>query len=95
MRHETVDWLVPEFLLPALINGDYSGLLSSEEYAVKDLFAQADEIADEDGAVTWHWSVDDDSDYGFHRNHDVAGIGACECALIQQVLMFDEDDGEC
>lgn len=78
-----LDYTVPEFYLPYLINGDSSGLNEQEVTAVNQWYDH------EFGNVIGHFSFDNDIESSFHWRHDLSsyGILACECVDIQFVVM--------
>jgi hypothetical protein len=90
MNIDTINWTIPDFLLPSLFNGDNSGLTDDEVAALEDIEEQAQKIAAAAGADSWHWSAEPDDEAAFYQSHDARGIGACNCVTIQQVLMIKE-----
>jgi hypothetical protein len=85
MRIDIIDWTIPDFLLPNLINGDDSGLTDNEIAATTSINSHAQRVATATGATSWRWSPAVDQ-AGFCNSHDAKGIGACDCVIVHQVL---------
>jgi len=75
-------YLIPDFYLSYIFNGDDSGL-NQEEKEAFDKFAQ-DKTKN---LKAWHFACDDPHDSSFHKWHDMTpyGILACDCVLIEIV----------
>lgn len=76
---------IPEFYLPALINGDDNGLTKKEISAIDQWYAK------EIGKSIGHFG--DYEEEGFCHRHELTpyGILACECVLIDFIIMEDSD----
>lgn len=90
MNIDTIDWTIPDFLLPSLFNEDNSGLTDDEVAALDNIEKLAQKIAAAAGADSWHWSAEPDDEATFYQSHDARGIGAYNCVTIQQVLLTEE-----
>lgn len=69
LEEREIDWTdykIPTWALPALINGDYSGLTDEEE----DMLIRFEKQVIRDAGKPGHWGVDDDEPY-FSRNNDI------------------------
>lgn len=87
----TITYTIPEFLLPALINGDTSGLEDDEMLALDRLEDSARECLESHNARSCHWSPNDE--YGsFALDHDAVGILACDCVEVDLVLVGAEEE---
>lgn len=96
MNITKLNYVIPTFFLPALINDDYSGLTDDEECAIIAFLADskhdAREAIDSEATLkpvlyqSMHWSYDSESDY-FCKYHDVHHlIGACVCTKVELVV---------
>ena len=84
---ETFEFTIPIFYLPALINGDYSGLIDFELEALQAFHKKIVEINDVDYPESTSFTLsvlDEDNEPAFSRFHDLHGIRATYC---QQVIM--------
>lgn len=84
---ETFEFTVPTFYLPALINGDHTGLSDREVEALSSFYKKIVEINDIDYPESTSFTLsvpDEDNEPAFSRFHDLHGISATDC---QQVIM--------
>ena len=72
---KTVEYILPEFCLSPLVNGDYSGLSEEDTSAIVDFLA--DELRNHPKL----WPLGPGEDCGFMRYHDLQpyGVLACDC----------------
>ncbi len=84
----TVEFTLPEFWAPALINGDTSGL-EAEEIKQIDAFMAAN--AD---AQTFNVTCDAEEEPSFHHNHDASfyGVLACSCRTYQFTQRVSDEE---
>lgn len=87
MRHETVEYDVLAAFIPAIINGDETGLTDDEVGELDDFMGEAAEFAQRrSGYRSHHWTTDARG----------AGFGRCEISAcfgdretLQLVIMLD------
>lgn len=53
---EEIPYRLPSWALPAIINGDVSGLAPHEIHSINDLQREAAELSAQNGASHWHWT---------------------------------------
>jgi len=86
MKHETVEYDVLADFLPAIINGDMTGLSDHEEEDLMEFMAEAEEFArGRPGYRSHHW--DTGGEAGFGRCEISACLGERE--TLQLVIMLD------
>lgn len=73
---KTIEYTIAEYYLPALINGDYTGLSDEAEYDLEMFLAKVN-------LPTGHWSQEDYSKE--FAKCDVSGLMS-ECAHIDYVV---------
>lgn len=86
MRHETVDYDVLDVFIPAIINGDDTGLTDEEVCELDDFMSAAAAFAwERSGYRSHHWTTGGES--GFGRCEISACLGDRE--ILQLVIMLD------
>lgn len=89
MRHETVDYDVLSHFIPAIINGDETGLTDYESIELGEFISEAETFAKKrPGYRSHHWSVADSS--GFGRCEITACYGDRE--TLQLVIMYEQGE---
>lgn len=86
MRHETVEYDVLDVFIPAIINGDETGLTDDEVCELDDFMSEADAFARaRPGYRSHHWATGGEA--GFGRCEVSACFGDRE--TLQLVIMLD------
>ena len=86
MKTDVVEYFIAEEFLPALINGDETGLTDDESKNLEALVYFAEKYAEQSGATHWHWSAGEE--YGFTVD-EVTGMYG-NCYNVEQVLFFKD-----
>ena len=84
METYTITYKVGKHFLPAIINGDYTGLAKEDEIDLEKFLKRAEKIAKETGAKSWHLDYKDDG-----TNFTVCEICHfyCDCTTLVQVIL--------
>lgn len=80
-RYETYEYVLPTYALPALVNGDTSGLEDCEIQAIED-FEQS--VIKRHGVG--HWSQKSNADHYFAHYNDIDGSLGNDCEDWQYVV---------
>ena len=75
MVHSIGTYQIPSWALPALINGDTSGLSDSEESALEDFVYELSDIRIDDGARISGLIFNPLGDAYFSNRNDIDGLG--------------------
>ena len=87
---DTLEFTIPVYYLPAIINGDHSGLTDEEEKAINKFWKNIVAIYDEDypESASFHLDVpDEDNEPAFSSFHEMSELGACDCQQVNMILM--------
>jgi hypothetical protein len=76
-----VEFIVPDWAMSALINGDFSGMDDEDELEVKDFM---NSVAEEFGNAHFLLADEEDRDMGFRHSNDISNKGSnCEKVFIR------------
>lgn len=90
IKDRVIAYQIPLFFLPALINGDYSGLTDNEVTNLEAFEADClkDVFTNYPDTISYHWSVDPDEESFFTAYHDMnLDIRACDCREVELVIL--------
>ena len=90
METEVIEYTLPEWTLPALINGDLSGLANSEIDALDALHVDIDQYA---GNRPFHWSIREEDPY-FAPCNDLPGLHGNEGSNVAEVDLVYMGEGK-
>lgn len=86
---DSYTFYVASHFLPALINGDWSGMNTDDEYALNQFNKDVQHLMDRQNVLTWHWSTDADDEGDNFRHCEVTGLKAM-CSKLTLNFSFEE-----